>query len=375
MQTYDVIVIGTGGIGSAAAFHLAERGIRVLGLDRFPCGHDRGSSHGHTRMIRQAYCEHPDYVPLVQRSFELWGKLEERCGRKLYEEVGLIEVGPPDGEVVPGVLQSAEQHDLPIDRLSEQDVAERFPGFGLPPETTAVFEQRAGYLLVDDCVRTHQEQAAQLGATLLSGHAVQSWSSENGHLVVQTDQDRFAADRLIVTAGPWASELLGDLNVPLSVLRKPQNWFATDDTRYMAKHGCPAFLFEMPDEIFYGFPATGSHGVKVGTHLDVVQVSDPLNVDRNVDMQQRARVEQFLKGCLPGVKGPAIDHSVCLYTMSPDGHFLVDRHPQDERISFVAGLSGHGYKFAPVLGAALADLALRGKTSLPIGFLNCNRFA
>lgn len=372
MITYDAIVLGTGAVGSAALFHLAPRG-RVLGLDRFAGAHDRGSSSGQSRMIREAYCEHPDYVPLVQRSFELWRQLEQRCGQRLYDEVGLIEVGPPDGLVVPGVHLAAQQHNLPVERLSEADVAERFPGFRLPPHTEAVFERRAGYLLAEPCVVAHQEEARRLGAELRT-EAVVDWSVTGDSVTVRTEQGSYSAGRLIVAAGAWARDLLADLGVPLTVLKKPQNWFANQDDRYRADRGCPGFLFELPEAIFYGFPQIDERGVKIGEHTGGSVVADPLQVDRSLDVPQRQRIEQFLAQCLPHVTGPACDHSVCMYTMSPDGHFLVDRHPHHPPITFTAGLSGHGFKFAPVLGQALAELALDGKTELPIGFLGCERF-
>lgn len=373
MTNYDALVIGTGGVGSAALWQLARRGLRVLGLDRFPGAHDRGSSHGQTRMIREAYCEHPDYVPLVQRAFELWTELEQASGQRLYHEVGLLEIGPPDGMVVPGVLQSAQRHNLNVEPLNHSQVARRFPGFQMDEQDVAVFEPRAGYLLAEPCVLAQQQQARELGAELQTAE-VQSWTAGQDQIVVQTDRESISANRLIVTAGPWARDLLSEIGVPLRVLRKPQNWFATDDSRYQAERGCPAFLIEGAEGIFYGFPQLDARGVKVGEHTGGSEVADPLTVDRGVDLQQRGRVEAFLQRRLPGVTGPATDHSACMYTNSPDGHFLVDRHPAHPQIVFAAGLSGHGFKFAPVLGQALADLAIDGATRLPIDFLKCDRF-
>lgn len=373
MTTYDAIVLGTGGVGSAALFHLASRG-RVLGLDRFHGAHNRGSSHGQTRMIREAYCEHPDYVPLVQRAYQLWKELEQRCGHQLYYEVGLLEIGPADGMVIPGVRRSAEQHRLQIENLSEKDVSGRFPGFRLPENALAVFEQRAGYLLVEQCVSAYLNEAEKLGAERKT-EAIIEWKDEGDSVFVRTGRESYSAGRLIITAGAWARELLGELGASLTVLKKLQNWFMTEDLRYRADNGCPAFLFELPQGIYYGFPQLDGRGVKVGEHTGGPEVSDPLNVDRSVDLPQQSRIEQFVGEFLPGVASTASDYSVCMYTMSPDEHFIVDCHPQNRRVCFAAGLSGHGFKFAPALGEALADLALEGKTSLPIKFLGCDRFA
>src|SRR5262245_10969008 len=188
MTTYDAIVIGTGGVGSAAALHLAQRGCRVLGLDRFPGGHDRGSSHGHTRIIRMAYFEHPDYVPLLRRSYELWTELEQLREKQLYYPVGLLEVGPPDGIVIPGVFASARQHGLAIDEVDHVTLRERFPGFLLPEGCQAVFESNAGFLLVEECVLAHLDQAIQNGAELRTGESIVEWSADSQGVTVRTDK-------------------------------------------------------------------------------------------------------------------------------------------------------------------------------------------
>ncbi len=235
MSGYDCIVLGTGGVGSAALFHFARRGIKVLGLDRFAPAHDRGSSHGQTRMIRQAYFEHPDYVPLVRRAYKLWEELEELSGEKLYREVGLLEIGPADGLIVPGVLRAAAEHQLPVEQLSVADIQQRFPGFSLRGEPlVGLFEHRAGYLRVEACVRAHLRAAQQWGVELLTGVTVQSWRVHDDHVEVTTDRGTFAADRLAITAGAWAGQALADLGLPLQIRRKPQYWFRTDATDYLA---------------------------------------------------------------------------------------------------------------------------------------------
>jgi monomeric sarcosine oxidase len=375
---YQTIVIGTGGIGSAALYQLARRGVRVLGLDRFPPGHDRGSSHGQTRMIRQAYFEHPDYVPLALESYRGWAELEERRQAKLYHEVGLLEIGPAGGVVVPGVLESAERHRLKVESLSARDVSERFPGFVVPEGYVGVYEHRAGYLPVEQCVVAHIEEAVRLGAESRTGETVQNWRVDGSTVHVVTDRDHYSAERLVVAAGSWASEVLKDLGMRLEVRRKPQYWFRPTTDVFRADRGCPAYLYETGDDIFYGFPfldqPTGDNGgMKVAEHTGGAFVSDPLNVNRDLDRADQSRVEAFLSKHLPGVSHECVKHAVCMYTLTPDQHFVVDRHPEHSQVVFVAGLSGHGFKFAPVLGQALADLALDGRTSLPIGFLNCRR--
>ncbi len=376
MPTYDVIILGTGGVGSAAAVHLARRGARVLGIDQFDHGHNRGSSHGQTRAIRMAYFEHPDYVPLLRRTYSLWDELEEQTQQKLFYKVGLLEIGPADGIVVPGVLESARLYDLPVDELSRADVEVRYPGFVMPDEAIAVFERNAGFLRVEDSVLAHLQAAKQHGADFRTNESVQSWDVDGDGVVVKTTGGEYHAARLVITAGAWAGTVLSDLQIPLTVQRKHLHWYPPSDDRYSLESGTPTFFFEMADgSFFYGFPQIGKRGVKVAEHSGHGEaVDDPAEVNREVDPTDRARVDAFVKKYLHGLSPSADRHCVCMYTMTPDEHFIVDVHPQHSQVCFAAGLSGHGFKFTPVLGEALADLAFDGKTDLPIGFLNSHRF-
>jgi monomeric sarcosine oxidase len=372
-MTYDVIVLGTGGVGSAAVYQLAKRGARVLGIDQFPGGHDRGSSHGETRVIRQAYFEHADYVPLLLRAYELWRELEKQADKRLLHEVGLLQVGPPEGVVVRGVLEAARLHGLAVDSLTAQETERRFRGFRVPEGAVGVFEPAAGYLRVERCVVEHLEAARRLGAELRHGVTAQSWKAEGQGVRVTTDRGEFSAAKLIITTGPWAAQMLAGLNVPLEVRRKHLYWFGGGDG-YHEGHGCPTYLYELPQGVFYGFPQVDELGVKVAQHSGGTKISDPLNDPRPLEPEDLRRVEAFLSRYMPGVGRPMQRHSVCFYTMSPDEHFLVDRYPRHENVLFVAGLSGHGFKFTSVLGEVMADLAVAGGTKLPIGFLSLGRF-
>jgi sarcosine oxidase len=374
MERYDTIVLATGGVGSAALFHLAKRGVKVLGIDRFAPPHDRGSTHGHTRVIRQAYFEHPNYVPLLKDSYRLWRELERLQGRHLFHQVGLVQLGPPDGHVVPGVLRSSATHGIAVEELSSASVERRWPGLRSCDNFAAVFEPTAGYLLVEDCVEAHLEAARAAGAVLLTDTEVLTWTASKREVRVQTDRGEYSAGQLIIAAGAWAGQLLADLNVDLVVRRKSLFWFETDNPQYDVAAEFPVFLFELPEGVFYGFPKLDLRGVKVAEHTGGSVVDDPLVVDRSVDADEKLRVANFLTKYLPDVSHHLTDHIVCLYTMSPDENFIVDRHPQHANVVFAAGLSGHGFKFVPVLGRALAELALDGGTELPIGFLSLNRF-
>jgi sarcosine oxidase len=374
MKSYDVIVLGTGGVGSSAAYHLARRGAKVLGLDRFEPGHAHGSSHGQTRIIRKAYFEHPDYVPLLDRAYELWNELETRSNQQLYFPVGLIEVGPPNGVVVPGVLASAEQHGLRVERLPRSEFNSRCPGFTLPPEHEAVFEQDAGFLLVEECVRTHASEAMRLGAVLCGDETVTGWRASGGSVTVSTSANTYSAGSLIITAGAWAAGFLHDFNVPFRILRKHLHWYACNTGHYEADLDCPAFFYETSEGFYYGFPAIDERGLKVAEHSGGTEIDDPLNDDRAEEPKVNQRVETFLRDHLPGVSGQPTDHAVCFYTMSPDEHFVVDRHPEYDNVAFAAGLSGHGFKFTSVLGEVLAALATERQPSQPIDFLSWRRF-
>lgn len=368
MPIYDCIVLGTGGVGSAACWQLSRRGAKVLGLDRFPLGHDRGSSHGQTRIIRQAYFEHADYVPLLRRAYELWAELEQFTEQRLFEKVGLLQVGPTDGVVLPGVLRAARQHSLQVDLLTAAESNRRFPGFLVPEHLGAVYEPRAGLLHVEACVRAHCAAAVASGAELRSDVTVQSWEA-GSDVTVHTDLGNFRSRSLVVTAGPWSSTLLGTAVPNLQVLRKHIYWYGTPSERYQAAAGAPTFLYELPQGVFYGFPTICADGLKCGEHSGGEPTADPLNDPREFDARDEGRVTNFVRNFLPGVEPAVRSRSVCFYTMSPDENFLVDRHPQHPHVCFAAGLSGHGFKFTGVLGEILADWTLTGRTSLPVEFL------
>ena len=377
---FEAIVAGTGGFGSSCLYHLARRGVRVLGLDRFGAGHDRGSSHGDTRIIRQAYFEHPDYVPLLQRAYELWRELEAASGRDLMTLCGLFLAGPPDSEVVSGTKLAAKLHGLSVEDISPADSLNdggtRFPGFRMPDGFDAVFEPAGGYLLVENCVQTHLQLACELGAEHRTGEAIVSWHSDGQTVRVRTDSEEYEAASLILTPGAWASHLLG--NIPgmpeLRVLRKTMHWHNVRSNVYDVDRGGRGFLVEMPYGIFYGFPSIDNRTLKLAEHSGGSVITDPLHVDRSLQDSDSQPVRRFIQEVMPDVDLASDRHSVCMYTATPDSHFIVDRHPEHSNVFFGAGFSGHGFKFTSVLGEALADLAIDGETNLPIDFLSLSRF-
>lgn len=373
MQSYDAIVVGAGGVGSATMLELSRRGVRVLGVDRFRPPHTRGSSHGETRAIRQAYFEHSDYVPLLLKAYELWDQLQQTSGEKLFEQCGLLEVGPEGGEVVGGVLHAATQHTLQVERLAAAEVSRCWPSLCVPDDLTAVFEPTAGYLHVERCVRAMLAEAQRHGAELVSDCDVKGWATLGDGVEVVTSRGVFRANHLAITAGAWAGELLAELGIPLTVLRKSLFWYSTEGIPQSDR--LPVFLYEMSDGVPYGFPSLDGVRLKIAEHSGGLLVDDPLNVNETIPGDEQQTVERFLSECVTGSNARLLDHTTCLYTMTPDHHFVVDRHPIHSCVAFAAGLSGHGYKFAPVLGVALADLLLEGTSRLPIEFLSTSRFS
>ena len=374
MATYDSIVIGLGGMGSAALCHLAERKQNVLGIDQFDIAHDRGSSHGGTRILRKAYFEHPDYVPLLTRTYEEWARLEAETNRQLIFRTGLMLVGRPELNLIPGVKQAAAEHGLDIDVVSLQEARERFPAFRPGDDMEVLYERDAGYLAVEACVEAHAERARDLGATVQVGSAVQSWTSDGRSVEVQTNGERFSAANLIICAGPWSHRVLAGLSVKLEVRRKVIAWYETDLPELTAKNGCPVFCFDTREGFFYGFPVIDDAGMKIGEHSGGVLVDDPDRIDRALHESDRLPLARFIQRYLPGVSTTPRDHAVCMYTMTPDEHFVIDTHPEYANVVFAAGFSGHGFKFAPVVGSILADLAIKGRTDHPIDFLRLSRF-
>ena len=378
MSTYDAIVVGTGGAGSAALYHLAQRGLKVLGLDRFAPPHDRGSSHGETRIIRQAYYEHADYVPMLLRAYEHWNALEAKTGEHLFYRTGLLQLGPADGRVIPNVRRSAETHGLAVEALDAAESIARFPTFRCGPEGAGLYEAKGGTLRVEACVVAHLAAAREAGAEW-AGDAAASWAIDGEGVVVRGERGEYSAARLVVCAGSWATDLLGPLlrdhEVELEVRRKSLFWFATEAEDLRFDRGCPAFLFEVPEGLFYGFPVFDELGLKVAEHTGGEVVEDPLKVSRSVYPEEEERVRAFLREYIPSAGDRLLQHAVCLYTMTPDEHFVVDRHPEHPQVAFAAGLSGHGFKLTPALGEALADLVTEGRTDVPVGFLGLGRFA
>jgi sarcosine oxidase len=379
-DTADVIVIGLGAMGAAAAYELSRRGAYVIGIDRNEPPHGLGSTHGRSRIIRDAYFEHPLYVPLVLRARELWTELEELTGTMLYRRTGGLMVGPPDGALVAGALASARAHALEHEYLDSDDVRRRFPGLRAEPEHAAVFEPHAGVLNPEACVRALLSITVGHGATLHAATRVVGWrvDEDSGDVVVETARGTLRGRHAVLTAGPWLPQLLATgsapLELPLTVERQVSYWFApSPGVQAFHAGACPIAIWEYATGRFtYTFPDLG-HGVKIGIHHEGDR-ADPDDVDRTVSMAEEERARALLEWCMPGAAHSLRDANVCLYTNTPDSHFIIDRHPAHEQVLLVSACSGHGFKFASAIGEIAADVLLEGGSRFDLEMFQVERF-
>ena len=373
-STFDVIVVGLGAMGSAACYQLAKRGCKVLGLDRFSPPHTFGSSHGQTRIIREAYFEHPLYVPLVQRAYELWADLEREAGRRLLQQTGGLMIGRPEGVVFGGSKRSAEQHNLAHEILSSSEVCRRFPALRPDDEMAAVWEPRAGILFPEACVESHLTLAKQRGALLGLDQPVVGWKPDGAGIVVQTAQGEYRANRIILSAGAWARSLLPELALPMKVERQVLHWFdPTEEAHLFRAENCPIYLWEYSENhFFYGFPDLGE-GVKVARHHDGEE-ADPNAARREVAPDEVESMRDLVRRFLPRANGALKSSIVCLYTNTPDHHFLIGTHPEHPQVLIASPCSGHGFKFSSAIGELLADMALEGRSRVDLSLFRLERF-
>jgi sarcosine oxidase len=370
-RRYDAIVVGVGGMGSAALYHLARRGQRVLGLERFDVPNDRGSSHGVTRIIRLAYYEHVAYVPLLRRAYELWRELEATAEEQLLHVTGSIDAGPPDRLVFAGSLRSCEEHDLPHEVLDAHEVERRFPAYRLDADARAVLQPDGGFLLPERCIVAHVEAAQARGAEVRARERVLGWEPLAEGARVRTDRGEYEAERLVLTAGAWMSELAG---LPVVAERQVLAWLRPRRAELFAPGRFPVFNVQLDEEDrYYGFPVFGIPGFKFGRyhHLREHGPADELDREPRADDEQLLRA--FAERCFPDGAGPPLTLKTCLFENSPDEHFILDCLPDAPQVVVGGGFSGHGFKFCSVVGEILADLATDGDTRHEIAFLRLGR--
>jgi sarcosine oxidase len=355
---HEVIVVGLGAMGSSSVYHLARRGHRVLGLDRFHPPHKFGSSHGLTRIIREAYFEDSLYVPLVQRAYELWADLEKKSGHQLLLKTGGLMIGPPDGALVSGASRSAEQHQLEHEILNSTNLAQKFPMFNVEDDPMAVWEPRAGILFPERAIQTHLELAAQHLAQLRFNEPVLKWEPFEKGVRVFTDGNSYTANHLVLSPGAWMNDLMPARRLPLAVERQVLYWFKpASHPELFQPDQLPIFIRQYAsDRFFYGFPDLGD-GIKVAFHHEGGKV-DPNALSQEVDQEEIDEIRDVLSRYLPEANGKLLSTAVCMYTNTPDEHFILDYHPKFPQVIVASPCSGHGFKFSPVIGEMISDMVI-----------------
>ena len=374
MPSYDAIVIGVGGMGSAAVYHLARRGLQVLGLEKHAIPHEMGSSHGYSRMIRYTLQEHPSYVPLVSRSYELWHEMEETAGEELMVTTGSIRAGAPDSPFFLNAQEACDLHSIPYEILTASEVNKRFPGYRFPEEISSVYQADGGFLLPERCILTHVQAAERAGADVHSQETVLDWGVRGDGVQVRTDRDTYTAGRLVVTAGPWAANLVPELAAYAVPERQVMGWFQPKRPELYAAEAFPVFGVFTEEGRYYGFPSHAVPGFKIGRAHHLLQKVDPDAIDREVHPEDEDILRQVVNRYFPLAAGKLLDGKTCMYTNTPDEHFMIGTLDGQPQVSVAAGFSGHGFKFASVIGEIMADLAQNGATEHDINLFRLDRF-
>lgn len=359
---FDVIVLGIGAMGSATAYHLARRGLKVLGLEQFNIPHEMGSSHGITRIIRMAYYEHPSYLPLLRRAYELWRELQQEVNEQLLFITGSIDAGPAGSQVFEGSRQSCEEYGLEHEVLTGRELNKRFPGYRLPGDAMAVFQPEGGFLTPERCIVAHVVQAQARGAEIRARETVLNWEATTGGVRVRTERTTYEADKLVITAGGWVSKLvtpLADVAVPE---RQVLAWFQPLQVDIFQPERFPVFNLLVEEGRYYGLPVYGVPGFKLGRYRHLEEQVDPDFYDRECNPRDEELLRTFTEKYFPLAAGPTMGLRTCMFTNTSDGHFILDKHPDYPQVIIGSPCSGHGFKFSSVMGEVLADLAEHGHT-------------
>jgi sarcosine oxidase len=372
--TYDLIVIGVGGMGSATVYHAALRGLKVLGLEQFDIPHALGSSHGINRIIRLAYYEDPRYVPLLRRAYALWRELENRVGERLLFITGGIDAGRADSRTVQGSLLSCRQHHLPHEELDAAELRRRFPGYRLAADMVGIYQPDGGFLLSERCIVAYVMAAQDMGAEVRAREGVVEWRPDADGISVTTTRDKYRARKLIITAGPWARTLVPSLQRAAAPERQVLIWTQPRRPDYFRLDAFPVFNFEAPEGRFYGFPVYGIPGFKFGKyHHRGEQVDDLDRMDRECHPEDEEVLREGIRRYFPDADGPTMAMKACLFTNSPDEHFILDVLRDNPDVGVAAGFSGHGFKFCSVIGEIMTELVVDGGTRHDIALFRLDR--
>ena len=375
MARYDVIVIGIGGMGSATAYQLARRGQRVLGLERYNIPHEMGSSHGITRIIRLAYYEHPSYVPLLRRSYELWRELEKLAGTQVLHITGSIDAGPAKDWVFEGSRSSCEANGLPHEVLTSAEISKRFPGYKLPRETMSVLQPEGGFLRPEHSIVTHVQMAQRFGAEIHAREPVLGWEPIKDGVRVRTDHATYEANKLVISAGAWISKFFEGLRGLAIPERQVLAWLQPFKLELFTPERFPVFNLAVEEGRYYGFPVYGVPGFKFGCYHHLKENVDPDQFDRECYERDEKLLRAFAARYFPDGAGPTMALRSCMFTNTPDEHFVLDLHPQLPQVCVASPCSGHGFKFCSVVGEIMADLAQHGQTRHDISMFRLKRLA
>lgn len=380
-NNYDMIVLGVGSMGASTCYHLAKQGYKVLGVEQFDIPHELGSHSGQSRIIRKAYGEASDYVPLLERAYDNWKTLEAETGHQVYYKTGLVYFGAKNESFIETVKQSSSQYNIPVHNLTEQQCKQKYPQFQLPSDFERLEEPDAGLLTPERSILLFVQQALFNGAVIRTKQKVLDWKRENGTITVKTNKGSYQTKKLVITAGPWAGKMIPDLSRKLKVTRQALAWVQPKKWDDFALGNFPCWNIIHEGFDFYGFPILpagkfgGPLGLKLALHYPGGDVTDPDAVNRTIKEADENVLTKFLNKFMPDGHKHTLTMKTCLYTNTPDENFILDFLPGfDNSVVVAAGFSGHGFKFASVIGEILSDLAVKRATSLPINFLNVKRF-
>ncbi|MBL7738369.1 MAG: N-methyl-L-tryptophan oxidase [Chitinophagaceae bacterium] len=379
---FDVIVIGVGSMGAAACYYLAKRGYKVLGIEQFDITHEFGSHAGQSRIIRKAYFEHPDYVPLLQRAYANWSDLEKENGEQVYYQAGLVYFGSPEHEMIKGVKRSAGLYNIPLNVSDSKSAARQFPAFSIPGDFESLFEPEAGFITPEKVIKLYARLANSYGATIHIGEKAISWKKTGDSITVQTDKDIYHCGQLIISSGAWSGKLAPVFREAIKATRQFVAWVRPKKEKGFLLNEFPCWMIaddERPG-CYYGFPVLPEdqfgepNGLKLAYHYPG-EISDPDRVNRETTADDMENIRYVMDKYLPGIFDSVVATKTCLYSNTPDEHFIIDRLPgYEDQVTIACGFSGHGFKFASVIGEVLADLAITGRTDHPVGFLGAKRF-
>jgi len=373
-QTYDVIVVGVGAHGSAACWRLASRGLRVLGLDRFDIPNTRGSSHGTNRIIRLAYFEHPDYVPLLRRAYELWRETEKAFGEQLLFVTGGVDAGRPDSMIVTGSLRSCSTHNLPHEILSAKELHRRFPGFHLPEDFVAVYQPDGGFIACERAIVAHAALAKTAGADIHTQEKIIGWEAKAGGVRVTTERTTYEAGHLILSCGAWIGDYVPQLKNIAVAERQVLAWFEPKKPELFALGKFPISIIQTDNGFPYQFPIWGAPGFKLGVYRHLHETGHPDAISREANVRDEALLRDAVETYFPDAAGRTLAMQTCLFTNVPDAHFVIDRLPNAPQVTVASPCSGHGFKFASVTGEILADLVTQGSAKCDLKLFSLLRF-